>query len=63
MLLEAGRALEIDFSKSYMVGDRRTDCEAGAAVGCTPVLLKTGPTDEPLPPGWRMIRKLSDLLL
>lgn len=63
MLLEAGRALGIDFSQSYMVGDRRTDCEAGAAVGCIPVLLKTGETDEPVPPGWRVIRKLSDLPL
>jgi histidinol-phosphate phosphatase family protein len=62
MLLEAGRALNIDFSQSYMVGDRRTDCEAGEAVGCTPVLLKACGSDEPLPPGWRLIRKLSDLL-
>ena len=62
MLLEAGRALGIDFSQSYVVGDRRSDCEAGAAVGCTPVLLKTYETDEAIPPGWRVIRKLSDLL-
>lgn len=63
MLLEAGRALEIDFSQSYMVGDRRTDCEAGAAVGCTPVLLKPGESGQPIPAGWKVIRKLSDLLL
>jgi histidinol-phosphate phosphatase family protein len=63
MLLEAGRALGIDFSQSYMVGDRRTDCEAGAAVGCTPVLLKAGAADEVIPPGWHVIQKLSDLLV
>ncbi|HEX6546351.1 MAG TPA: HAD family hydrolase [Bryobacteraceae bacterium] len=62
MLLEAGRALGIDFSQSYMVGDRRTDCEAGAAVGCTPVLLEPGGRHEPIPIGWKVIRKLSDLL-
>ena len=63
MLIEAGRILDIDFSQSYMVGDRPTDCEAGAAAGCTPVLLRTGGSDDAIPPDWRVIRTFSDLLL
>ncbi|HUR54035.1 MAG TPA: D-glycero-beta-D-manno-heptose 1,7-bisphosphate 7-phosphatase [Gemmataceae bacterium] len=42
MLRRAAEALGIDLSKSWMVGDRPTDLQAGAAVGCRTVLVRTG---------------------
>ncbi len=34
MLLQAASALWLDLSRSYLVGDARTDLEAGRAAGC-----------------------------
>ena len=48
MLLEAARKYQISCSASFMVGDRITDCLAGAAAGCRTVLLKTGCHDKPV---------------
>ncbi len=42
MLLRAATALSIDLTKSWMVGDRRTDLEAGSAAGCKTILVRTG---------------------
>src|SRR4051812_45621322 len=42
LLLQAARDLDIDLARSYMIGDRLTDIEAGAAAGCRTILL--GPT-------------------
>ncbi len=42
MLLRAAEELGIDLSASYLVGDMRTDLEAGAAVGCRTYLVRTG---------------------
>jgi D-glycero-D-manno-heptose 1,7-bisphosphate phosphatase len=42
MLLRAARELGIDFAQSWMIGDRRTDLEAGAAAGCRTILVRTG---------------------
>ncbi len=39
LLLRAARDLDIDLSRSYMIGDRLTDVEAGAAAGCKTILL------------------------
>jgi D,D-heptose 1,7-bisphosphate phosphatase len=39
LLLRAVHDLEIDLPRSYMVGDRLTDVEAGAAAGCKTILL------------------------
>ncbi len=39
MLLSAAEELEIDLSKSWMVGDAPRDIEAGAAAGCRTILL------------------------
>jgi D-glycero-D-manno-heptose 1,7-bisphosphate phosphatase len=39
LLLRAARDLEIDLARSYMIGDRLTDIEAGAAAGCKTILL------------------------
>ena len=42
MLLRAAAELGIDPSKSWMVGDRLTDLQAGAAAGCRTILVRTG---------------------
>jgi D-glycero-D-manno-heptose 1,7-bisphosphate phosphatase len=39
MILEAASELGIDLAKSFMVGDRRSDVEAGRAAGCTTVFI------------------------
>ena len=42
MLLAAAADLGIDTARSWMVGDRVTDLEAGAAVGARTILVRTG---------------------
>jgi D-glycero-D-manno-heptose 1,7-bisphosphate phosphatase len=42
MLLKAQRDLDIDFSQSYMIGDKQVDVEAGHAVGAKSILVLTG---------------------
>jgi D-glycero-D-manno-heptose 1,7-bisphosphate phosphatase len=42
MLLQAARDLDLDLSRSYLVGDAVGDMEAGLAVGCEPVMVRTG---------------------
>jgi histidinol phosphatase-like enzyme len=42
MLLQAARELHIDLKKSWMIGDRRSDIEAGWNAGCRSILVKTG---------------------
>ena len=42
MILEAATELGIDLAKSFMVGDRRSDVEAGHAAGCTTVFVDLG---------------------
>jgi D-glycero-D-manno-heptose 1,7-bisphosphate phosphatase len=39
MLLEAASELGIDLAKSYMVGDRASDVEAGRKMGCATVFI------------------------
>jgi D-glycero-D-manno-heptose 1,7-bisphosphate phosphatase len=39
LLRRAADELEIDLTHSYMVGDKRSDCEAGLAVGCRAAVL------------------------
>jgi D-glycero-D-manno-heptose 1,7-bisphosphate phosphatase len=39
MLIEAARELQIDLTRSYMVGDRASDVEAGEAAGCRTVFI------------------------
>ncbi|MEW4568650.1 HAD family hydrolase [Tautonia sp. JC769] len=51
MLREAARLLEIDLGRSWMVGDRLDDVEAGRRAGCRTVLIgrdgSGGPTPGP----------------
>jgi D-glycero-D-manno-heptose 1,7-bisphosphate phosphatase len=42
MLLRAASELGIDLSRSFMVGDKVADVEAGEAAGCTPLMVLTG---------------------
>lgn len=42
MLVQAAEDLGLDLAASWMIGDRVTDLEAGAAVGCRTVLLRSG---------------------
>ncbi len=42
MLLQAARELEVDFAKSWMVGDNMSDVEAGRRAGCRTILLAGG---------------------
>jgi histidinol-phosphate phosphatase family protein len=39
MLIEAARALSLDLGKSWMIGDKKTDIEAGKKAGCSTILL------------------------
>jgi D-glycero-D-manno-heptose 1,7-bisphosphate phosphatase len=42
MLLRAAEELNLDLDRSWMVGDRASDLEAGAAAGARTVLVRTG---------------------
>jgi D-glycero-D-manno-heptose 1,7-bisphosphate phosphatase len=42
MILEAARELGVNLEKSFMVGDRKSDVEAGHAVGCATVFIDLG---------------------
>ncbi|MFZ4115392.1 MAG: D-glycero-alpha-D-manno-heptose-1,7-bisphosphate 7-phosphatase [Chthoniobacterales bacterium] len=42
MILEAASELGIDLSASFMIGDRKSDIEAGKAAGCQTILVLTG---------------------
>ena len=48
LLLRAAEEMNLELSRSYMVGDSATDIEAGRRAGCIPVFLKCGkPGDAP----------------
>jgi D-glycero-D-manno-heptose 1,7-bisphosphate phosphatase len=42
MLREAARDHSIDLARSYMIGDKSSDIEAGQAAGCRTILVQTG---------------------
>ena len=42
LLLQAAREFEIDLNKSFMVGDRWSDIEAGKAAGCRTIYIQYG---------------------
>lgn len=42
MLLQAAAEHGIDLSRSWMIGDKAVDVEAGFAAGCRPLLVLTG---------------------
>lgn len=42
MLLQAAREHHIDLAASWMIGDKRSDVEAGSKAGCRSILVRTG---------------------
>ena len=42
LLLEAANQSRIDLTKSYMIGDRWRDIEAGRSAGCTTIFIDRG---------------------
>src|SRR5207302_6568893 len=48
MILEAAMELGINLQKSFIVGDRTSDIDAGRAAGCTTVFMDLGYA-EPVP--------------
>ncbi len=42
MLLQAAADLFLDLDESFLVGDKRSDMDAGLAAGCRPILVQTG---------------------
>lgn len=46
MLLAAAAEMDIDLTQSWVVGDSRRDIEAGRAVHCRTILLRSGPTNQ-----------------
>jgi len=42
MLRRAGKELNVEFSRSFIIGDSTSDIQAGREVGCRGVLLETG---------------------
>ncbi len=42
LLKRAARSLNLDLGKSYLIGDRSSDIEAGKNAGCHTVLVRTG---------------------
>lgn len=42
LLLKAREKYNINFAKSFMIGDSRSDIKAGATAGCRTILVKTG---------------------
>ena len=49
MLLDSAREFGISLSRSFMVGDRASDVEAGRAAGCTTVFIDLDYTSEMKP--------------
>ena len=55
LLADAADRLKLDLSLSFMIGDHRTDIEAGARAGCTTILVRTGRSariERADPAGW-----------
>ncbi|MDJ0933203.1 HAD-IIIA family hydrolase [Breoghania sp.] len=46
LLLRAGDHYNIDFGRSFMVGDRTVDAAAAIAAGCRPLMVATGLADQ-----------------
>jgi D-glycero-D-manno-heptose 1,7-bisphosphate phosphatase len=66
MILAAAAELGIDLERSFMVGDRKTDVEAGRAAGCATVFIDLGYA-EPAPeaPDYvvRSISEAADIII
>ena len=66
MLLRAARELDLDLSRSFMVGDRWRDIDCGHAAGCTTILVDYGYAEElRQEPDYRVknLREAADIIL
>lgn len=62
MILKAQKAHGLDLEKSWVVGDRGTDIEAGRRAGCRTILLKTQYSRHHNDPGPQAHYEVSDLM-
>jgi D-glycero-D-manno-heptose 1,7-bisphosphate phosphatase len=62
MLLRAARDVGIELKESFLVGDKPSDCEAGQSVGCQPIYLTKGHTNEGIPGSWMLASNLQEVL-
>jgi histidinol-phosphate phosphatase family protein len=62
MLLRAARDFGIELKESFIVGDKPSDCEAGQSVGCQPIYLTQGHTNEGIPASWVLASNLQEVL-
>lgn len=61
MLLQAAREHAIDLPRSYMIGDKASDVEAGMNAGVTPILVLTGYGEQErtdIPPAVLVVRDI-----
>jgi D-glycero-D-manno-heptose 1,7-bisphosphate phosphatase len=65
MILEAAAELDIDLRKSFMVGDRGSDVEAGRAAGCITVFIDLGYAEPPDAPDFvvHSVAEAADVIL
>jgi D-glycero-D-manno-heptose 1,7-bisphosphate phosphatase len=66
MILEAASELGVDLTKSFMVGDRKSDVEAGRAAGCATIFIDLGyalPTPDSPDYVARSIADAADLII
>jgi len=65
LLLQAAADLNLDLSRSVMIGDALTDVQAGLAAGCRPIMLLSGRGQAQLPKlragGYTNVPVLADL--
>lgn len=62
MLLRAAQEHHIDLSASWMIGDKRSDIEAGNNAGCRSILVRTGyggQEGQGLPPATEIVDSLA----
>lgn len=57
MILQAAKDYQIDLSRSYAIGDKKSDILAGQAAGCTGIMVLTGlagtdETEKPVTPDY-----------
>ena len=62
MLLAGGQEFAVDFARSYMVGDRSSDIEAGRAAGCRTIFLRHLDDAALVPSADHEIRSLAELV-